>query len=201
MLRHPAKTSYALNLNSWISVNPNQIRSINIFKSIVLFSHPCLLNNNRIVASTTPKSTATFFALSRILTFLTKTGKASSPSSENPGSPPRKNNCTRMHAHTTTRTFNRISRRPSPTTPKSLQYATSIVPTISTSASPQTNATYAILVATTTTAVPHCIPHHRVSTSGVTIIVVLADTALPSAEPNSQTQNIFNSYNNSRSHS
>jgi len=86
-------------------------------------------------------------------------------------------------------------------TPKSLQYATSIVPTIATSTSPQTNATHATLVATTTIAVPHCVPHHRGPTSGATIIVVLADTALPSAEPNSQTRTIFNSYNNSRSRS
>ena len=79
---------------------------------------------------------------------------------------------------------------------KSLQYAISIVPAIVTSTSPQTNATHATLVATTTIAVPHCVQHYRDPISGATIIVVLADTALPSAEPNSMTRNIFNSYNN-----
>ena len=82
---------------------------------------------------------------------------------------------------------------------KSLQYAISIVPAIVTSTSPQTNATHATLVATTTIAVPHCVQHHRDPISGATIIVVLADTALPSAEPNSMTRNIFNSINRNKS--
>ena len=147
-----------------------------------------------------PKSTATSFALSRIQTFLAKTGRVSLPSSAKPGSQPQKNNCTRTRARTTTRISNRISRSPSPTTPKSLQYATSlklIVPAIAASTSPLTNATHATLVATII-AILNRAKHHRDPISGVTIIELLAVTALPSAEPNSKTRNISNS-NSSRS--
>src|SRR5204862_3552252 len=100
--------------DEWISINPKWTRSINTSKSTAQFSHRFLLNSFLNVASTMPKSTATSFALSRIQTFLAKTGRVSLPSSAKPGSQPQKNNCTRTRARTTTRISNRISRSPSP---------------------------------------------------------------------------------------
>jgi len=87
-------------------------------------------------------------------------------------------------------------------TPESLRYTIRLklrAPAIATLTSPQTNATHATLVATTTIAVPDSVQHHRDPISGATIIIVLALTALPSAKPNSTTRNIFNSNNSSRS--
>ena len=200
---HLAKTNCVSNLNSWISANHDRIQSINTFKSTVPFSHWCSLSSNLNVASTLPKSIATFFARFRILIFLAKIGRASLPSSVNLGSPPPKNSYIRTHERTIIRIFNHILRNNLPKTPKSLRYATRLKPivlAIAISTSLRTTATYATIVAISivTTPVPDCAQHHRATISGATTTIDVLATALPTAKPNSWTRNTFDS--NNRSH-